>query len=81
MWAIRKDTDPDEKQRLNRALLRSVTMNLQRLEAIAQDRAPALGMSAQAVQAYLQAFVYRLGEAEERAIAQFEQLLHEHHLS
>ena len=47
---------------------------------MAKARAPSLGLPPEAVQRYLASFIYRLSEPEEQGIAQFERLLHEHHL-
>lgn len=80
VWAVRKDVSPEEKQRLSRALQKQLAMNLTRLQVIAQERASSLGMPANELQAYLEHFTYRFGEPEERAITQFAQLLHAHHL-
>ncbi len=80
VWAVRKDVSPEDKQRLSRALQKQLAMNLARLQVIAQEHASSLGMPANELQAYLEHFTYRLGEPEERAITQFAQLLHAHHL-
>ena len=80
VWVVRKDLAAEDKQRLSRILLKTLAMNLSRLDALAQERADSLGIPADRLKRYLEGFVYRLSEPEERAIKQFEQLLHEHRL-
>ena len=80
VWAVRKDCAPSDKQHLSRALQTQLAKNLGRLDAIAKEHAEPLGMPAEDLQSYLEAFVYRLSQPEEQAITQFEQLIHAHHL-
>ncbi len=80
VWAVRTDAPPDFKQRLSRSLQRQLAVNLGRLEAIAEERAGALGLPPSGAAAYLQRMVYRFGALEEQAAGRFTQLLHEHHL-
>jgi chorismate dehydratase len=80
VWAIRTGADPQAKDRLNRLLQRQLAVNLPRLDLLANERAEALGVPAEELTRYLASFVYRFGDAEERAIKQFEQLAHAHHL-
>jgi len=81
VWAIRKDCAPSEKQQLSRLVQQQLARNLGRLETIAGERAKALGLPASELQRYLENFIYRLSDPEEQAIARFDQLLHDHHLS
>ena len=74
VWAVRKDVDPKDRKRLEAALARALAVNLGRLEAISQSAAETVRMSAADVQAYLEAFVYRLGPFEEAGIARFKEL-------
>ena len=80
VWAMRKDAPAADRQQLLRALQRQLAVNLPRLGELAAGRAPSLQLPPEAVQAYLQNFIYRLSEPEEQAIAQFERLAHEHGL-
>ena len=80
VWAVRKDHPAAEKQRLSRLLQHQLAVNLARLDVVARERAGALGLPVDVLTPYLANFVYRLSEPEERAIKQFERLLHEHHL-
>jgi chorismate dehydratase len=76
VWAIQKDSAPEDKQRLLRTLQKQLAMNLTRLDALAQERASTL----EELTRYLENFVYRFSEPEERGIKQFGQLVHDHHL-
>ena len=80
VWAIRKDCAPPDKQRLSRLLQQQLAHNLGRLDELASARAASLGVPAEELAQYLSHFIYRLSDPEERAIKQFEHLLHEHHL-
>ncbi len=80
VWAVRKDASPAEAQRLSRLLQHQLAVHTARLEELAKERAPSLGLPPEEVQRYLTSFVYRLSEPEERAITQFEALVREHHL-
>jgi len=80
VWAVRKDAEPEEKKRLERALGQSLARNTAQLEAVAAERSEALGIPAAELAAYLSAFLYRLGPAEEDGIRQFQALVDEHHL-
>ena len=77
VWAVRKDLAATEKERLSRLLHHQLAKNQGQLEAIAQARAAAMGMSADDVKNYLGNFVYRFSQPEEDAIKQFQSLLHE----
>ena len=39
-----------------------------------------MGLSAKAVEDYLDRFIYRLGQSEEEGLSKFRELLHVHHL-
>ena len=80
VWAVRKDAPAAEAQRLSRLLQHQLAVNTGRLDELAKERAPSLGLPPEEVQRYLASFIYRLSEPEERAITQFEALVHEHHL-
>jgi len=80
VWTVRKDCDAQEKQQLSRALQKQLAMNTRQLDALAQERAATLGIPVEDLRQYLANFLYRFGELEERAIKQFEQLVHGHHL-
>ena len=80
VWAVRKDCEAAEKQRLLRTFQKQLAMNLARLETLANERAATLGLPADELKRYLEAFTYRLSEPEERAMKQFDHLLHEHRL-
>ncbi len=80
VWAVRKDADAADKQRLSRLLQHRLAVNTGRLDELAKERAASLGLPAKDIQRYLASFIYRLSEPEERAITQFEALVHEHHL-
>ncbi len=80
VWVIRKDAPVDEKQRLSRALQQQLARNMGQLETIAAAHSSRLGIPAAELKSYLENFVYRLSEPEERAITQFEALVDEHHL-
>jgi len=80
VWAVRTTCSPTEKQHLSRHLQKQVALNLGRFEALAKQRSGNIGLPAEQLTAYLSNFVYRLSESEERAIKQFEALVHEHHL-
>lgn len=80
VWAVRKDLPAADKQRLSRLLQQQLAVNLARLDAVAKERAESLGLPADVLTPYLANFIYRLSEPEERAIKQFEHLLHEHRL-
>ena len=80
VWVVRKDCSPDDKQRLSRTIQKQLAVNLGRLDLLAQQGSERLGLSSEELKLYLTRFQYRLSEPEERAIKQFEQLVHEHHL-
>jgi chorismate dehydratase len=80
VWAIRRDADPDGKRRLERALGQALARNAAELEAVAAERSEPLGIPSAELLAYLSAFVYRLGPAEEDGIARFQALVEEHRL-
>jgi chorismate dehydratase len=80
LWAVRRDQDHQDKQRIEAALVRALAVNLGQLEAIAQEHAPRFGLPASELEEYLSRFIYRLGPTEEHAIRQFRALIHEHHL-
>lgn len=80
VWAIRKDAPQPDKKQLELAIAGSLAANLSRLDAVSQEQAPAFGLTAQDIQSYLSAFLYRLSQPEEAAIRRFRELLDEHHL-
>lgn len=80
VWVIRKDAPAAEKQALSRLLQHQLARNVSRLDAIAAAHSSRLGIPAAELKTYLENFVYRLSEPEERAITQFEALVDEHHL-
>ncbi|MBI3319389.1 MAG: menaquinone biosynthesis protein [Candidatus Omnitrophica bacterium] len=80
VWAVRKDLPASDKQRLSRLLQQQVAVNTGRLEELAKERAPSVGLPPEEVQRYLASFIYRLSEPEERAITQFDAFVHERHL-
>ena len=80
VWAVRKDSDAADKQLLSRELLRAFGQNSRRLDALAVERAVALGRSAEDLTMYLEHFVYRLSQPEEDAIRVFSKLVHDHGL-
>ena len=80
VWAVRRECDAEAKDQLNRAVFKALSANHGRLPEIGRDRAAALGLPPEAVTAYLEQFVYRLGELEEQGISRFTELAHEHHL-
>ena len=80
VWAVRKDAPAAEAQRLSRLLQHQLAVNTGRLDELAKERAPSLGLPPEEVQRYLASFIYRLSEPEERAITQFGALVHEYHL-
>ena len=80
VWAVRKDASAAGAQRLSRLLQHQLAVNTGHLEEVAKERASSLGLPPEEVQRYLASFIYRLSEPEERAITQFEALVHEHHL-
>ena len=80
VWAIRKDAEPEEKKRLERALGQSLARNTAQLDAVAAERSDELGIPAADLAAYLSAFLYRLGPTEEDGIKRFQALVDEHHL-
>ena len=77
---VRKDAEPQVKQRVTRILSKGIATNLGRLSEVAATRAGEIGIPADELTRYLEQFVYRFGEPEERAIRQFGALLHEHDL-
>ena len=77
VWAIRKDASPQDKKSLEAGLAKALARNRQRLEAIAQDASPALGVPAAELHAYLTNFIYRLSQPEEAGIARFKELVDE----
>lgn len=80
VWAVRKDVSAAEKQRLSRQLQMQLAANLGRLEALAAESAPSLGMAPGDVKAYLENFTYRFSAPEEEAIKRFDQFVYDHHL-
>jgi chorismate dehydratase len=80
VWAVRKDSPPEERQQILRAVQRQLAVNLGRLNELAIGRAVGLNLPAEEIQAYLENFIYRLSEPEEQAIRRFADLAHEHHL-
>jgi len=80
VWAIRKDVGASEKKQLELALSGALGGNQRQLEAIARDASTGLGIPADALQAYLAGFVYRLSQPEEDGIKRFQELVNEHHL-
>jgi chorismate dehydratase len=80
VWAIRKDAPAEDKKELQRALSGSLGMSQSQYQAIAQERAPSLGVPAGELADYLGRFVYRFSAPEEEGIAQFRKLVDESHL-
>ena len=80
VWTVRVDAPAEFKQHVSRSLQKQLAVNLARLKTIAEEQAPALGLPAPHLAAYLENFVYRFGALEEQAITQFSHVLHEHHL-
>ena len=80
VWAIRKDAGADEMKQLELALAKSLGVNLRRLERLAHDASPGLGVPAEELHTYLSQFAYRFGQPEEDGIAQFRKLVDESHL-
>ena len=80
VWAVRQSCAANLKQQLLRTLQATLAANLRQLDAIASGRAMSVGMSTEDAKSYLDNFQYRLGDSEERGIAQFTAMLHEHHL-
>lgn len=80
VWAIRKDAAPQERRPLELALSGALGGNLRQLDAIAREASAGLGIPAEALQAYLAGFIYRLSQPEEEGIKRFQELVNEHHL-
>lgn len=80
VWAIRKDADAQIKKELEVKLARAFGSNADQFEAIAKDYTKTLGMTEEALCAYLSSFVYRFGQLEEQAILHFRAMLDEHQL-
>ena len=80
VWAVRNDASPRTKKQLESGIARSLAMSLSALELVSQEHAATFGIPAAEVHAYLSSFIYRLGPSEEKAIARFQALVHEHHL-
>ena len=80
VWAIRKDAAAPDKKALELALSGALGGNLRRLDAIAREASPSLGVPAEELQAYLGSFIYRLSQPEEDGIRRFQELVHEFHL-
>lgn len=80
VWAVRTGCDAEAKEQLSRALFRALAVNSGRLAELAGERAGAVGLSADVLTAYLEQFVYRLSEPEERGIQHFTELVHAHDL-
>jgi chorismate dehydratase len=73
-WAVRRTAGPAAREALLRALDQALETGLRELPAIARRRRDA-GLSEPEVVEYLQGFTYRLGAAEEKAIAEFHRLM------
>ena len=80
LWAIRKDAAPEDRKQVELGLVKALALNTPRLEAIAQEASPALGVPAPDLHAYLSGFIYRLSAPEEAGIARFKELIDESHL-
>jgi len=80
VWAIRKDAEPQEKKRMEAALMQSLAANLRQLDRLAEESAAAFGLPAEELREYLSNFIYRLGPSEEEGMARFQVLLHDHRL-
>ena len=80
VWAIRRDATPQEKKAVEHGLIKTLGMNHNRLERIAQESSQTLGLPAADLHTYLSSFIYRLGQVEEAGIARFRELVDEHHL-
>jgi chorismate dehydratase len=80
VWAVRRDATAQRKKQLEAALGRALTANSGQLDAIAQERARPLGLPPEDLCAYLEAFHYRLGPAEEAGIEKFRELAKGHGL-
>jgi chorismate dehydratase len=80
VWAVRRDLPAQEKKALELGLIRTLAMNLSRLEQIAQEASKTIGIPEETLHLYLSNFVYRLGPSEDEAIATFEELCRRHAL-
>ncbi len=75
VWAIRKDVPPETRELLRRAIEESLCQAEGELGELAAIYGPRLGLSPSEAAAYLDAFQYRLGDREKKAIGVFRGLL------
>jgi len=80
VWAVRKTLPEAVKTALSRQLGLSVAESLRRVPELAAAHAADLHHTPAQLQAYLQAFTYRLTQAEERGLERFRQLAAEREL-
>ncbi len=81
VWAVRKDTPPGDRKRLESGIARALTQNSgPALEQLAEQAAPRYNMKKEEVHAYLSSFAYRFGKNEEEGIARLTALWEEHGL-
>ncbi len=80
VWAIRSDAAAGIKKQLETALSGTLGKNQSRLDVLAAEHAPSLGIPVEQLTAYLSAFIYRLSKPEEQGIARFKELVDEFHL-
>ena len=77
VWVVRTAVPRRERERFAGFLSGSLALGHERIAGIAEARAGRLG-EADALRAYLENFVYRLGPAETEGLARFRDLLAEH---
>jgi predicted solute-binding protein len=80
VWVVRQAVEDAVAKRIEAAVARALAVNAADLSGIAQHYAKPYGMSAEKIEYYLQAFIYRLGKEEEMGIQGYEQLLQKHNL-
>lgn len=77
VWAVRKEVDEKQKKQIEAGLGRALATNQKDWKAIAMEWQEALAVPAEALQRYLESFVYRLGPGEEEGLKTFHQLADE----
>ncbi|MEO6941104.1 MAG: aminofutalosine synthase MqnE [Candidatus Kapaibacterium sp.] len=72
VWAARKDMPTSHRNAVEKALEHSLKFSAGRYGEIGREHGKKIGMTREEVERYLNAFTYRLGEAEKNAIIEFE---------
>jgi len=75
-WVVRRTLPAVEKEHLHQVLCASFEAGMARLEEVAAQHAGQASLEVSEIVAYLRNFTYRIGDPEERGLAEFKRLCH-----